>query len=89
MALWLQLVKEKKFKSITHNFLISGHTHLPSDRDFALIEKCHRKYAPQIYSPGEWHDIISKANRKTPFEGTNKIFILSSIRDILSFINNQ
>ena len=71
MALRLQLVKEKKFKSITHNFLISGHTHLPSDRDFALIEKRHRKYAPQIYSPGEWHDIVSKANRKTPFEVTD------------------
>ncbi|XP_065658599.1 uncharacterized protein LOC136083118 [Hydra vulgaris] len=42
MALWLQLVKKKKFKSITHSFLISGHTHLPSDRDFALIEKRHR-----------------------------------------------
>ena len=68
MALWLELVK---FKSITHNFLINGHTHLPSDRDFVLIEKRHRKYAPQIYSPGEWHDIISKANRKTPFEVTD------------------
>ena len=71
MAVWLQLVKEEKFKSITHNFLISGYTHLPSDRDFTFIEKRHRKYAPQIYSPGEWHDIISKANRKIPFEVTD------------------
>ena len=63
--------KREKFKSITYNFLISGHTHLPSDRDFALIEKRLRKYAPQIYSSGEWHDIISKANRKTPFEVTD------------------
>lgn len=51
MAFWLQLVKEKKFKTITHHFLVSGHTHLPPDRDFALIEKRHRKYAPEIYSP--------------------------------------
>lgn len=67
MALWLQLVKEKKFKSITHHFLISGHTHLPSDRDFALIEKRHRKYAPIIYSPEGWYEVIKEANSKTPF----------------------
>nr|CAI5820481.1 unnamed protein product [Callosobruchus analis] len=46
---WLQLEKENRFKNITHHFLVSGHAHLPSDRDFALIEKRHRKYAPEIY----------------------------------------
>lgn len=56
MALWLQLVREK-----------SGHTHLPSDRDFALIEK-HKKYIMQVFSPEEWFDIVKKSNRKHPFE---------------------
>lgn len=70
MSLWLQLVKENKFKTITHYFLVSGHTHLPSDRDFALIEKCHRKYAPQVFSPNEWYNIICKSNKKTPFTVT-------------------
>ncbi|CAH2009500.1 unnamed protein product [Acanthoscelides obtectus] len=42
MSLWLQLVREGFFKSIEHRFLIPGHTHLPSDRDFAIIEKHKR-----------------------------------------------
>lgn len=70
MAFWLQLVKEKMFKTITHHFLISGHTHLPSDKDFALIEKRHRKYAPEVYSPENWHKIIKDANSKNPFKVT-------------------
>jgi hypothetical protein len=50
---------------------MSGHTHLPSDRDFALIEKRQRKYAPIVYSPEEWHKIIRESNKKkTPFEVT-------------------
>lgn len=67
MSLWMQLVKEGRFKTITHHFLVSGHTHLPSDRDFALIEKRHKKYSPQIYSPEGWHNVIKEANKKTPF----------------------
>lgn len=67
VSLWLQLVKERKFNTITHHFLVSGHTHLPSDRDFALIEKRHRKYAPEIYSPEGWYKIIKESNTKTPF----------------------
>ncbi|CAH2002700.1 unnamed protein product [Acanthoscelides obtectus] len=70
MAFWLQLVKEKWFKTITHHFLVTGHTHLPSDRDFALIEKRHRKYAPEVYSPEGWHKIIKDANNKNPFKVT-------------------
>ncbi|CAG9769724.1 unnamed protein product [Ceutorhynchus assimilis] len=70
MAFGLQLVEEKRFKTITHRFLVSGHTHLPSDRDFALIEKRHRKYAPEIYSPEGWHKIIKDANSKNSFNVT-------------------
>lgn len=70
MAFWLQLVKEKWFKTITHHFLVTGHTHLPSDRDFALIEKRQRKYAPEIYSPEGWHKIIKDANHRNPFKVT-------------------
>lgn len=67
MSFWLQLIKEKRFKQITHYFLVSGHTHLPSDRDFAKIEKRQRKHAPVIYSPEGWHKVIREANKKNPF----------------------
>lgn len=80
MSLWLQLVKENKFKTITHHFLVSGHTHLPSDRDFALIEKRHRRYAPQVFCPNEWYDIIRRSNKKTPFAVT-----VMTQKDFLNF----
>ncbi|CAH2012872.1 unnamed protein product [Acanthoscelides obtectus] len=70
MAFSLQLIKETCFKTITHHFLVTGHTHLSSDRDFALIEKRHRKYAPEVYSPEGWHKIINDANNKNPLKVT-------------------
>lgn len=62
-----QLIKEGHFNTITHHFLVSGHTYLPSDRDFPLIEKRHRKYAPEVYSPEGWYKIIRESNTKNPF----------------------
>lgn len=43
MSLWLQMIREGLFEKIEHRFLVSGHTFLPSDRDFALIEKYKKK----------------------------------------------
>nr|CAH7735094.1 unnamed protein product [Callosobruchus chinensis] len=36
ISLWKQLVTEGVFESIEHRFLLVGHTHQPSDRDFAI-----------------------------------------------------
>lgn len=85
MALWLQLIKEKRLKEVTHYFLISGHTHLPSDRDFALIEKRQKK-VQQIYDPGMWLDIIQKANKKNPFQVT--LMTQNDILNISSLLQN-
>lgn len=69
MVFWLHLVKEKWFKRITNPFLVTEHTHFPSDQDFALIERRH-KYSPEAYSPEGWHKVIKDANDKNPFKGT-------------------
>lgn len=90
MAFWLQLVKEKKFRKITHHFLLSGHSVMPSDRDFALIKKRQRHRAPVIYSPEGWLDIIEKANKKNPFvvtKMTQKDFF--SFEPLLANINKK
>ncbi|CAG9763534.1 unnamed protein product [Ceutorhynchus assimilis] len=79
MALWLQLVREKKFKSIEHRFLVSGHTYLPCDRDFAQIEK-HKRYLRQIYCPEDWYEAVRKSKRANPFE-----VIVMEQKDFLSF----
>lgn len=69
MSLWLQMVREKKFKSIEHRFLVSGHTFLPSDRDFALIEKA-KKYHQNIYDPNGWIECIEAAKSNNPYNVT-------------------
>ncbi|CAH1103862.1 unnamed protein product [Psylliodes chrysocephalus] len=69
----------KKFKSIEHRFLVSGHTYLPCDRDFAQIEK-HKRYLRQMYCPEDWFEAVRKSKRANPFE-----VIVMEQKDFLSF----
>ncbi|KAF2883779.1 hypothetical protein ILUMI_22365 [Ignelater luminosus] len=66
MALWLPLVRDNVYKSIEHRFLVLGHTHLPSERDFATIEK-HKKYMEQIYTPEQWIEDVGNSKKKSAF----------------------
>lgn len=81
MLLWIQLVREKKYKTIEHRFLVSGHTYLPSDRDFAIIEK-HKKLLRQVYCPQQWYEAVSKSKRVNPFR-----VVKMKQEDFLSFQN--
>lgn len=67
MALWHHLVTSGKFESVQHCFLIPGHTLLPSDRDFAKIEKFKRAHYGNVYTTTEWRDIILRSNKRAPF----------------------
>lgn len=67
VGFWLYLLfVTKRFKKIIHIFPQVGHTMLPSDRDFALVEKCARKRAA-IYSPDEWAEVLKNSQKKNPF----------------------
>lgn len=79
ICLWQQLVNEGWFQSIEHRFLVAGHTHLPSDRDFAIIEK-YKKHMRQVYEPKEWYEAVEKSKRKNPF-----IVRVLTQQDILCF----
>ncbi|KAK4883452.1 hypothetical protein RN001_006771 [Aquatica leii] len=63
MSLWLHVVRDNIYKSF---FLVAGHTHLPSDRNFAAIEK-HKKYVGQVYSPGCWIQVVTESGTRNPF----------------------
>ncbi|CAI6376053.1 unnamed protein product [Macrosiphum euphorbiae] len=52
---------------IHHKFLVSGHSYLPCDRDFGVIEK-QKKYHPEIYVPNDWIKVILNARKKNPFK---------------------
>lgn len=55
-----------KVEKIDHKFLVSGHSYLPCDQDFGLIEK-QKKFHPRIFIPEEWQTVIRNARKKNPF----------------------
>lgn len=60
------LVAHGHFKDITQKFLVSGHSFLSCDRDFAVIEK--RKRNTKAFIPSELHDIVRTSRHENPFE---------------------
>lgn len=61
------LIKLGIFKRIQHVFPVRGHSFLPCDRDFGLIEQKKRR-VDRIYTPSQWIDMIKTARRDHPFE---------------------
>jgi hypothetical protein len=68
-AYLLRLIKLKKFDRIDHFFLTRGHTFLPNDRDFGVIEKFKR--GEMAYVPKDYAGIIGRARTSNPFETVN------------------
>jgi hypothetical protein len=54
------------FSQVEQKFLCTGHTFLPCDRLFALIEK--RRKVSKAYIPDEWADIIAETRQGNPFQ---------------------
>lgn len=54
-------------KKIDHKFLVSGHSYLPCDQDFGLVEK-KKKLFPNIFIPEDWNNVILAARHKNPFK---------------------
>ncbi|KAJ8885754.1 hypothetical protein PR048_011954, partial [Dryococelus australis] len=52
---------------IYHKLLVSGHSYLPNDANFGLIEANSRK-TTHIYSLNDWMAIVREAKRKSPFK---------------------
>lgn len=87
MSFWLQMIREQLFEKIEHRFLESGHTFMPSDRDFALIEKYKKKYVTQAFSPDDWYEAVRKSNKKKLFEVT--VMEREDFYDFNNFLNNN
>ena len=62
LSLWLHMVAsdDYPFTTIDHKFMTVGHSYLPSDCDFGLIETAQRK-ANCLYVPHDWAELISNA----------------------------
>lgn len=63
----LKLVQEPKLQveTIDFKFMVSGHSFLPNDTDFGVIERESRKHQ-FIYGPNVWYEIIESAKKKEP-----------------------
>lgn len=57
--IYVFLVSLGVYESIDHKFLVSGHSFLQCDRDFALIEKRKRECKPMF--PADRHSIIESS----------------------------
>lgn len=66
VALSMFLIKSGYFTRIQQKFLVTGHTFLPCDRLFSMIEK--RKRVCKAYVPEHWIEIIKSASVSNPFE---------------------
>lgn len=64
----LAITKCKFIKSITHKFLITGHTQNEGDHVHSVIEKQISRYkkAAPIYVPDQFVSLIRQAKRKEP-----------------------
>lgn len=51
--------------TIDHKFMVSGHSYLPNDSDFGLVEKESR--GKTIFVPDDWYSIIKTARRSHKF----------------------
>lgn len=66
--LWQQLTLEGIFTSIEHKYLLVGHTRLPCDPNFAVIEKYKRHRMKQVYTLDDWYEAVRKCERKNCFK---------------------
>lgn len=64
VSFWLYLLKTGRFKDIKHIFPQVGHTMLPSDRDFALVEKHVTSHYQMVYAPEHWEEVLKTSQKK-------------------------
>lgn len=63
----LKLVLSSEIQAdVDHKFMVFGHSYLPSDREFGIIEGASKK-KKFIYSVKVWLHIIKEAKCKQPF----------------------
>ena len=71
-------------ETVDHKFLVSGHSYLPNDADFGVIERATKKSA--LYVPDQWFQTIRSCKRSNPFavvEMNQELFV--SVGDLLHY----
>lgn len=53
--------------TIEHKFMVSGHSFLPNDADFGVIEAA-KKHNTAVHVPTDWYEHVRLCKRKKPFQ---------------------
>lgn len=64
----LVLSDNNQIKTYDHKYMVSGHSYLPNDADFGLIETSSR--GKSIYVPNDWFSAIVQSRKKKGFHFT-------------------
>ena len=65
LLMWMHICRTTEICEINHSFMVSGHSYLPNDADFGVIERAGNK-TTEIFIPEQWCSVIEKCNRKKP-----------------------
>lgn len=57
------LVFNETFKKIVHMFPVPGHSFLPCDRSFGIVEKQKKKHE-RLYLPSDWEKLVKGTSKK-------------------------
>lgn len=61
-------IEQNRNVCITHNFMVSGHSHMECDSVHSSIERAKKKSSITIEIPKDWATFISGIRRKVPFK---------------------
>lgn len=65
LTLYWYLIQCGYFTEVHQKFMVTGHSFLPCDRDFAVIER--RRKIQKAIVPGDWKHIIASSKISKPF----------------------
>ena len=84
VCFWVYVILQGWFETVDHKFLTPGHTYLPSDRDFALIEK--QKREGEFYVPSQLFSLVNDVRKNNPF--TVASMRMEEFKSLKSFSKN-
>ena len=58
----------KNINEWEHTYLESGHSYLPNDKDFSVIEKSIKQKKCSVYDKAGWFQIVESSKLKQPFK---------------------
>ena len=63
VLMWMHICMSTTIRQIDHKFMVTGHSFLPNDSDFGVIEKLAAKHVNDIHVPEDWCALIERCRR--------------------------